>query len=196
MYFKYICIISNGFCQNNPHRGRLLHNGFYPSVSAGIIFVAHHPCGCQVGSWWYNNSNNNNHDVSVGFLEAVEEHRQNNDSKPRGGDGDVRHLRPEARSGAGSRRPRPGVSGLLPGGHPAADGRVERWGGLRTRTGVRGNTSGKTRSVTCGCSRLPAATVNDESKRGHYREKIKGYMDRAEQIKVHVNQMKEGDGYN
>ncbi|XP_040057612.2 MIT domain-containing protein 1 [Gasterosteus aculeatus] len=39
------------------------------------------------------------------------------------------------------------------------------------------------------------ATVNDESKRGHYREKIKGYMDRAEQIKVHVNQMKEDGKY-
>ncbi|KAL6101039.1 mitd1 [Pungitius sinensis] len=39
------------------------------------------------------------------------------------------------------------------------------------------------------------ATVKDESKRGHYREKIKGYMDRAEQIKVHVNQMKEDGKY-
>ncbi|KAF7215557.1 MIT domain-containing protein 1 [Nothobranchius furzeri] len=35
----------------------------------------------------------------------------------------------------------------------------------------------------------------DESKRGHYREKIKGYMDRAEQIKAHVNQMKEDGKY-
>lgn len=34
--------------------------------------------------------------------------------------------------------------------------------------------------------------LKDESKRGHYRDKIKGYMDRAEQIKAHVNQMKEG----
>lgn len=37
--------------------------------------------------------------------------------------------------------------------------------------------------------------VKDESKRGHYRVKIKGYMDRAEQIKVHVNQMKEEGKY-
>lgn len=37
--------------------------------------------------------------------------------------------------------------------------------------------------------------VKDESKRGHYRDKIKGYMDRAEQIKVHVNQMKEDGKY-
>ncbi|XP_077436034.1 MIT domain-containing protein 1 isoform X2 [Vanacampus margaritifer] len=37
--------------------------------------------------------------------------------------------------------------------------------------------------------------VNDDSKRGHYREKIKGYMDRAEQIKAHVNQMKEDGKY-
>lgn len=37
--------------------------------------------------------------------------------------------------------------------------------------------------------------VKDESKRGHYRQKIKGYMDRAEQIKVHVNQMKEDGKY-
>ena len=36
------------------------------------------------------------------------------------------------------------------------------------------------------------AAVKDEAKRGHYREKIKGYMDRAEQIKSHVNQLKEG----
>lgn len=38
---------------------------------------------------------------------------------------------------------------------------------------------------------LPA--VKDDSKRGHYRDKIKGYMDRAEQIKAHVNQVKEGN---
>lgn len=37
--------------------------------------------------------------------------------------------------------------------------------------------------------------VKDDSKRGHYRDKIKGYMDRAEQIKVHVNQMKEDGKY-
>ncbi|XP_068428816.1 MIT domain-containing protein 1 isoform X2 [Clinocottus analis] len=37
--------------------------------------------------------------------------------------------------------------------------------------------------------------VKDESKRGHFREKIKGYMDRAEQIKVHVNQLKEDGKY-
>ncbi|XP_060909339.1 MIT domain-containing protein 1 [Labrus mixtus] len=37
--------------------------------------------------------------------------------------------------------------------------------------------------------------VKDESKRGHFRDKIKGYMDRAEQIKVHVNQMKEDGKY-
>lgn len=34
--------------------------------------------------------------------------------------------------------------------------------------------------------------VKDDSKKGHYREKIKGYMDRAEQIKDHVNKLKEG----
>ncbi|KAM6954877.1 MIT domain-containing protein 1 isoform 2-T2 [Lycodopsis pacificus] len=37
--------------------------------------------------------------------------------------------------------------------------------------------------------------VKDDSKRGHFRVKIKGYMDRAEQIKVHVNQMKEDGKY-
>ncbi|KAF6717064.1 MIT domain-containing protein 1 [Oryzias melastigma] len=37
--------------------------------------------------------------------------------------------------------------------------------------------------------------VRDESKRGHYRERIKGYMDRAEQIKAHVNQVKEDGKY-
>ncbi|XP_041807105.1 MIT domain-containing protein 1 [Chelmon rostratus] len=37
--------------------------------------------------------------------------------------------------------------------------------------------------------------VKDDSKRGHYRDKIKGYMDRAEQIKAHVNQMKEDGKY-
>ncbi|XP_034741644.1 MIT domain-containing protein 1 isoform X2 [Etheostoma cragini] len=37
--------------------------------------------------------------------------------------------------------------------------------------------------------------VKDDSKRGHYREKIKSYMDRAEQIKAHVNQMKEDVKY-
>ncbi|XP_061548050.1 MIT domain-containing protein 1 [Phycodurus eques] len=37
--------------------------------------------------------------------------------------------------------------------------------------------------------------VNDDSKRGHYRGKIKGYMDRAEQIKAHVNQKKEDGKY-
>ncbi|KAI4805947.1 hypothetical protein KUCAC02_010539 [Chaenocephalus aceratus] len=39
------------------------------------------------------------------------------------------------------------------------------------------------------------ASVKDDSKRGHYREKIKGYMDRAEQIKSHVNQLKEDGKY-
>lgn len=34
--------------------------------------------------------------------------------------------------------------------------------------------------------------IKDDSKKGHYREKIKGYMDRAEQIKHHVNKLKEG----
>lgn len=34
--------------------------------------------------------------------------------------------------------------------------------------------------------------VKDDSKKGHYREKIKGYMDRAEQIKEHINKSKEG----
>ncbi|XP_045909089.1 MIT domain-containing protein 1 isoform X1 [Micropterus dolomieu] len=37
--------------------------------------------------------------------------------------------------------------------------------------------------------------VKDDSKRGHYRDKIKGYMDRAEQIKAHVSQMKEDGKY-
>ncbi|KAK2839984.1 hypothetical protein Q5P01_013724 [Channa striata] len=37
--------------------------------------------------------------------------------------------------------------------------------------------------------------VKDESKRGHYREKIRGYMDRAEQIKEHVNQLREDGKY-
>lgn len=37
--------------------------------------------------------------------------------------------------------------------------------------------------------------VKDDSKKLHYREKIKGYMDRAEQIKVHVNQLKEEGKY-
>lgn len=34
--------------------------------------------------------------------------------------------------------------------------------------------------------------IKDESKKVHYREKINGYMDRAEQIKVHLNKVKEG----
>lgn len=34
--------------------------------------------------------------------------------------------------------------------------------------------------------------VKDDSKKVHYREKIKGYMDRAEQIKDHVSKLKEG----
>ncbi|XP_068185673.1 MIT domain-containing protein 1 isoform X2 [Antennarius striatus] len=37
--------------------------------------------------------------------------------------------------------------------------------------------------------------VKDESKRGHYRDKIKSYMERAEQIKAHVKQMKEEGKY-
>lgn len=37
--------------------------------------------------------------------------------------------------------------------------------------------------------------VNDDSKKIHYREKIKGYMNRAEQIKIHVNQLKEDGKY-
>ncbi|KAK7882423.1 hypothetical protein WMY93_028597 [Mugilogobius chulae] len=37
--------------------------------------------------------------------------------------------------------------------------------------------------------------VREDSKRGHYREKIKGYMDRAEQIKCHVNKLKEDGKY-
>lgn len=50
----------------------------------------------------------------------------------------------------------------------------------------------KTWTITLVSFPLPSA-VKDESKRGHYRDKIKGYMDRAEQIKAHVNQMKEGN---
>ncbi|KAM8749264.1 MIT domain-containing protein 1 [Acanthopagrus latus] len=37
--------------------------------------------------------------------------------------------------------------------------------------------------------------VKDDTRRGHYRDKIKGYMDRAEQIKARVNQMKEDGKY-
>lgn len=37
--------------------------------------------------------------------------------------------------------------------------------------------------------------VKDDSKKGHYREKIKGYMDRAEQIKEHINKSKEEGKY-
>ncbi|XP_034041689.1 MIT domain-containing protein 1 [Thalassophryne amazonica] len=37
--------------------------------------------------------------------------------------------------------------------------------------------------------------VKDDSKKEHYRSKIKGYMDRAEQIKAHVNRMKEEGKY-
>ncbi|XP_067264744.1 MIT domain-containing protein 1 isoform X1 [Chanodichthys erythropterus] len=37
--------------------------------------------------------------------------------------------------------------------------------------------------------------VKDDSKKVHYREKIKGYMDRAEQIKDHVNKLKEDGKY-
>ncbi|KAL2081381.1 hypothetical protein ACEWY4_023234 [Coilia grayii] len=37
--------------------------------------------------------------------------------------------------------------------------------------------------------------VKDDSKKGHYREKIKGYMDRAEQIKEHLNKAKEEGKY-
>ncbi|XP_036429461.1 MIT domain-containing protein 1 isoform X1 [Colossoma macropomum] len=37
--------------------------------------------------------------------------------------------------------------------------------------------------------------VKDDSKKVHYREKIKGYMDRAEQIKDHLNKVKEEGKY-
>ncbi|KAM9804677.1 MIT domain-containing protein 1 [Neosynchiropus ocellatus] len=37
--------------------------------------------------------------------------------------------------------------------------------------------------------------VKDETKKGHYRDKIKRYMDRAEQIKNHVSQLKEDGKY-
>lgn len=37
--------------------------------------------------------------------------------------------------------------------------------------------------------------VKDDSKKVHYREKIKGYMDRAEQIKEHLNKAKEEGKY-
>lgn len=40
---------------------------------------------------------------------------------------------------------------------------------------------------------LVSPAVKDDSKKGHYRDKIKGYMDRAEQIKAHVIQLKEGN---
>lgn len=42
-------------------------------------------------------------------------------------------------------------------------------------------------------SRFSPAAVKDDSKKIHYREKIKGYMDRAEQIKDHLNKAKEGE---
>lgn len=54
------------------------------------------------------------------------EGRLKNDPEPCVGDGVLRHLRPETGRGAGPERPLPGVSGLLPGGHPAAHGRAER----------------------------------------------------------------------
>lgn len=44
----------------------------------------------------------------------------------------------------------------------------------------------------CSLTFSPAA-VKDDSKKIHYREKIKGYMDRAEQIKDHLNKAKEGE---
>uniref|UniRef100_A0A8B9LMB4 MITD1 C-terminal phospholipase D-like domain-containing protein n=1 Tax=Astyanax mexicanus TaxID=7994 RepID=A0A8B9LMB4_ASTMX len=45
-------------------------------------------------------------------------------------------------------------------------------------------------SLTCFSS-----AVKDDSKKVHYREKIKGYMDRAEQIKLHLNKVKEEGKY-
>lgn len=39
---------------------------------------------------------------------------------------------------------------------------------------------------------LLPTVVKDDSKRERYRDKIKSYMDRAEQIKSHVKQIKEG----
>ena len=37
-----------------------------------------------------------------------------------------------------------------------------------------------------------SSAVTDEAKRKHYRQKISDYMDRAEKIKQHVDQEKEG----
>lgn len=54
----------------------------------------------------------------------------------------------------------------------------------------------KTWTVAYYVSFLLSAAVKDDTKRGHYRDKIKGYMDRAEQIKARVNQMKEGNQHN
>ncbi|MGH0122131.1 UNVERIFIED_CONTAM: hypothetical protein FKN15_060555 [Acipenser sinensis] len=38
-------------------------------------------------------------------------------------------------------------------------------------------------------------TTKDDSKKPHYRQKIKGYMERAEQIKIRLNQEKEEGKY-
>ena len=38
-----------------------------------------------------------------------------------------------------------------------------------------------------------SSAVTDEAKRKHYRQKISEYMDRAEKIKQHVKQEKEGE---
>lgn len=40
---------------------------------------------------------------------------------------------------------------------------------------------------------LVSPAVKDDSKKGHYRNKVKGYMERAEQVKAHVLRLKEGN---
>lgn len=77
---------------------------------------------------------------------------------------------------------------MLPGGHSAADGRVERSPSASSDI----YTLMKNWTLILVSFFPPPSAVKDDSKRGHYRDKIKGYMDRAEQIKAHVNQMKEG----
>lgn len=99
--------------------------------------------------------------------------------------GSVRYLGPETSGGIGPERPIPGVPCLLPRGHSASYWRLERYIEINQTYNWP-----MTFSNIFNC--LLPIVVKDDAKRERYRDKIKSYMDRAEQIKSHVKQIKEG----
>lgn len=153
-------------------------HGAITSVSPGVVLVTH-LCSF-LGKILFL--------VLVTFLSV---HRQHvNTPDPCLGNGSVRDHGPKTSGGIGSERPFPGVPRLLPGGNSAPYWCLERYSPLYSQAD--GTSYSRPQTFIDLDHFLPPTVVKDESKRERYRDKIKSYMDRAEQIKSHVKQIKEG----